>query len=393
MPEVRYYNPRHKKFRCCCASPATVGIQAFRIDATGGQSLIEVTRIASPVVGASIRRIRIPNGRILWEGESDNLTSSNFPNISSMYSSSASSNRQDFEINADVMPVIYLRSSNTGGAQYCHRTTATILGFGSMPWVCGCFSRSYYNQCDSYSSYRTSAGYNMEIADSAKPQKNTFALLGDPSLNYMVLNPNRPDDIPWDFYKFKSCTSIGSSITNLMSSAVNTSDFSYAFEYMSGEGNSPRRSEIVPDMFVGCVNAEDFSFCFQGGSGSAKRNPSVYIPNNIFRGCEKARKFGSCFALSDCYAFHDNGRGAIPDDLFEGTAADDFSHCFSRNPVQPPLPLMSAPPLWERFPNANGTGCFYGWGDSRYSDGTFTKLDATWNCPNWFDIPYEWSFP
>lgn len=80
------------------------------------------------------------------------------------------------------------------------------------------------------------------------------------------------------------------------------------------------------DLFSGCTSAENFSSCFSGNAG-------IYsVPETLFDDCENAVNFKSCFSVS----------------WWDSTWTDRYAS------------LTYAPRLWEKFPDADGEGCFDG---------------------------------
>lgn len=97
---------------------------------------------------------------------------------------------------------------------------------------------------------------------------------------------------------------------------------------------------IPPDLFQGCTSAQDFSECFMCNFGAE------VIPENLFASCPNANDFSYCFGL---YSRND----------FDDADAKALGH------------LLSAPKLWEQYPNMVGgqtMGCYRGQGKLPYYD-------------------------
>ena len=119
-----------------------------------------------------------------------------------------------------------------------------------------------------------------------------------------------------------------------------------------------RLTEISGDIFRRMPLIRSFYGCF-AYSGIKS------IPNRIFRYTENATAFDECFKACKIKS--------IPDDLFDNVTDSEelsfrgcFAYCTEIN--------TDVPDLWNRFPSANGRGCFY----------NCTKA------PNYWDIPMEW---
>lgn len=121
---------------------------------------------------------------------------------------------------------------------------------------------------------------------------------------------------------------------------------------------SGRLAEIPATLFHSCTKAIDFSYCFLWIRGLTS------IPPDLFKYCTEVTNFSQCFKWCENLT-------SIPIDLFDNcTEATSFFECFDDcHHVTGPVP-----PLWEMFPNADGTMCF--WGCVNASN--YDEIPANW---------------
>lgn len=118
-------------------------------------------------------------------------------------------------------------------------------------------------------------------------------------------------------------------------------DQEMAESFSSCFGSCKKLAAIPDRLFDGCGAAVQFDSCFQSCTALTE------IPEGLFDDCVKATQFRACF--SGCY-----GLISVPAELFDLTAVSMLNECFMRC-----LALTHAPELWERFPDATHTRCFF----------------------------------
>ena len=121
--------------------------------------------------------------------------------------------------------------------------------------------------------------------------------------------------------------------------------------------NSLGISTLPSGLFANCPDIENFDQLCVGDTNFTR------IPPDLFYYSPSAHSFSTTFA--------DTPITSIPSNLFSRCPlADDFRACFARCTEI----TGSVPELWLTFPNANGSGCFFG----------------CTNASNYEDIPDEW---
>ena len=202
---------------------------------------------------------------------------------------------------------------------------------------------------------------------------------------------------------FYGCAALMDISADLFAGCIAAESFSGTFRY-SG------LTEIPSGLFDDCPGATDFSWCF------ANLN-ITQIPAGLFDGCSQVTTFAS--------TFRDTLLTGIPIGLFDDcAAAEDFSYCFYQTRlVQIPQGLFAycpsaatfdylcgnvvalltaplnafagtaiasirggfrscyylqyAPELWEAFPSADGTDCFYDCGGAS----NYSSVPSSWGGP------------
>lgn len=163
---------------------------------------------------------------------------------------------------------------------------------------------------------------------------------------------------------FQDCTTLTSIPEGLFSDIPGGSSAEFLFYHCSS------LSSIPEDLFFNLVNTGDFRDCFYGCSSLTsipdrlfEKNTRAYSFVECFYGCSrvlelpstllrntKARWLRRCFA--NCQSLTE-----IPSDLFEGLSEiTNFEECFYHGSGI----TSYVPALWNLYPNATGTKCYYG---------------------------------
>lgn len=141
-------------------------------------------------------------------------------------------------------------------------------------------------------------------------------------------------------------------------------------------GDCVQLSAIPSLLFAGLDKVETFSRCFEwifyNFNGATAPIPQRTIPVDLFKGCTGAKNFNRCFTGNA-------GITSVPNNLFDDCPVEKIVECFkigwhsTTDPMRYAT-LVSAPKLWEKFPNASGKGCF----------------DGQRNLPWYYSIPKNW---
>lgn len=151
---------------------------------------------------------------------------------------------------------------------------------------------------------------------------------------------------------FMNCNNIESIPADLFDGCSSAENFSYCFNYNN------KLNAIPESLFDDCPLAIDFSYTFHCCKTITE------IPDGLFNNMIAATTFVGTFALC-------NNLVTFPVDLFDNClSATSFRSCFSGSSNID----GNAPELWNDYPDANGTNCFY----------ACTGLD------NYDDIPVDW---
>lgn len=162
-------------------------------------------------------------------------------------------------------------------------------------------------------------------------------------------------------YTFRHCTSLVDIPEKLFYGCDNLETTTALFYNCTGI------TDIPPGLFAGMPNVLSLRNCFYRCSGI------TYVPPGLLDPLEKLQDVNSMFPQ--------NPRGEerlglyeVPYDLFSNCPdIQDFAGCFYKNNNMSHNP----PPLWDMYPDAVGTNCFYG-------------CDYI---PDYNWIPYEWGGP
>lgn len=150
---------------------------------------------------------------------------------------------------------------------------------------------------------------------------------------------------------FNGCTALVDIPDGLFRGQSKVKQFSSCFAWCSNLASIP------DDLFEGCGAVTHFDNCFQMCSSLEQVGPG------LFDDCTLVLRFRACF--SGCTALT-----SVPDGIFDCcTAVSQLTECFMRC-----VSLTSAPELWNKFPSASHTKCFYNCS----------------NASNYGDIPSGW---
>lgn len=145
---------------------------------------------------------------------------------------------------------------------------------------------------------------------------------------------------------FSGCTGLTAIPAGLFDNCTRATDFDTCFLECSSI------TAIPAGLFDCCPEALTFTSCFKSCS------KLTGIPDGLFQNQAKAYSFSSCFGSCGKLV-------SVPEDLFEGcVAVTQLDECFMRCSR-----LSHAPELWNSFPDAAHTKCFFNCGSAdNYAD-------------------------
>lgn len=188
--------------------------------------------------------------------------------------------------------------------------------------------------------YQRTGEYIVTITGDLTDFKMSYSYSGN-TLCKRVLTPfpksmSRIEDVD---NTFSYCTHLESVPSNLLENCRKIKTANGTFSNCS-------RLTIPQGLFAGCSLITSFETTFVSVGSNI---PSQSIPSDLFSGCSSAQDFYWCFRYANIRA--------VPLNLFDGTPfANNFSGTFA---CSTPTITSKVPELWDQFPNAVGSNCYY----------------------------------
>lgn len=182
--------------------------------------------------------------------------------------------------------------------------------------------------------------------DGHKTNRLCYGCLGDNNFSYFLDNAFSNLDKPVSLgdSTFENCTGnntfVGCFVRAKLKSIGNNTFKGCLNSNFSEAMNGVTIEHLGSGTFENCKNATDFSRVFMYSSNIKT------MGEGTFKNCISAENFSEAFLKS--------GITNVPIDIFADCInANNFSFCFAYASN-----LVSAPRLWELYPNANGRGCY-----------------------------------